>query len=492
MSATETQSVPIPLPGYDRSGLTAGIMHIGVGNFHRAHQAAVIDELLEKGLARDFAICGVGVLPGDRHMRDILRDQDGLYLLELRHPDGRREQRIIGSIVDYLYLPDDPEAVVEKMAGVSTRIVSLTITEGGYKTDFTTNTFDAADAEVRRDLEHPEHPGTVFGLIVEALARRRAAGRVPFTVLSCDNLPMNGEVTRNALVSFAALRDQELARWIDEEVAFPNSMVDRITPATTDRDREYVRDRLGVEDAWPVAAEPFFQWVVEDSFTAGRPPFEQTDVQIVDDVAPYELMKLRLLNGSHQALAYFGALAGHEFVEEAMADEDLVRFLERYMSEVLPTVPAVPGIDLREYRRVLLERFSNPAIRDTLARLCADSSNRIPKFVVPSILENRAAGRPVEFGAAVLASWARYAIGVDESGGPIHVVDVNGAERRRAAERERSDAGAFLRDTRMFGALASDRDFVDAFHRLFISICDDGARATYQRLAGTSPSGEGD
>lgn len=483
MSTTETKRAPVPLPSYDRTGLTAGIMHIGVGNFHRAHQAAVIDQLLEKGLARDFAICGVGVLPGDRHMRDILREQDGLYLLELRHPDGQREQRIIGSIIDYLYLPDDPGAVLETMAGASTRIVSLTITEGGYNTDFTTNTFDADNPDVRHDVEHPDRPRTVFGLVVEALARRRAAGDVPFTVMSCDNLPMNGDVTRNALVSFAALRDPALATWIAEQVAFPNSMVDRITPGTTGSDRAYVRSQLSVDDAWPVAAEPFFQWVVEDSFTAGRPPFEQTDVQIVDDVAPYELMKLRLLNGSHQALAYFGALAGYEFVEEAMADPDLVRFLEKYMAEVLPTVPAVPGIDLQEYQTALVERFSNPAIRDTLARLCADSSNRIPKFVVPSILENLEAGRPAELGAAVLASWARYATGIDESGEAIRIADVNAAERSHAADLERSDPGAFVRDTRMFGTLASHAEFVSMFHSTFTTLSIDGARATYRRLA---------
>ncbi|WP_291052788.1 mannitol dehydrogenase family protein [Herbiconiux sp.] len=485
MPTRETTNTPIPFSSYDRSGLVAGIMHVGVGNFHRAHQAAVIDELLEHGQARDFAICGVGILPGDRAMRDTLREQDGLYLLELRHPDGRREQRVIGALIDYLYLPDDPAVVVERMAGPATRIVSLTITEGGYNTDFTTGEFDVANAGIRNDLNDPTRPTTVFGLIVEALRRRRDAGQVPFTVMSCDNLPMNGDVTRNAVVSFAAARDPELGAWIAERVAFPNSMVDRITPATTDADRAYVRGELSIADAWPVACEPFFQWVLEDAFTDGRPPFENAAVQLVDDVAPYELMKLRLLNGSHQALAYFGALAGYEFVEEAMADPDLVKFLEGFMAEVLPTVPPVPGIDLRRYQADLLQRFSNPAIRDTLARLCADSSNRIPKFVVPSIIDNLAAGRSARFATAVCASWARYAAGIDETGTPIAIADAQAEERRLAAAEERARPGAFVQDQRLFGPLGSNAEFVAAFHAALETIWTHGARATYQRLRPT-------
>lgn len=483
MSALDTQSTPIPRPAYDRSDLVTGIVHIGVGNFHRAHQAVVIDDLLQKGLARDFAICGVGLLPGDKRMRDVLRDQDGLYLLELRHPDGQREQRIIGSITDYLYLPDDPEAVIERLVDPSTRIVSLTITEGGYNTDFTTGRFDLSHPGVVHDLAEPHRPETVFGLIVEALDRRRHRSLPAFTVMSCDNLPMNGDVARNALVSFAERRDPALAEWIAANVAFPNSMVDRITPVTTDAERDYVRDRLGVSDGWPVTAEPFFQWVLEDDFPAGRPPLEMAGVQLVDDVTAYELMKLRLLNGSHQALAYLGALAGYEYVEEAMADRDLVAFLRWFMAEVRPTVPPVPGIDLDAYEASLLERFANPAIRDTLTRLCAESSDRIPKFVVPSIVDNLNAGRPARYGAAVIASWARYALGIDESGSPLAIADGRADERRRAAEAEGVQAGAFLQDDTLFAGLGAREDFVQTFHALYASLVDNGARATYRHLA---------
>ncbi|MEV8638115.1 mannitol dehydrogenase family protein [Streptosporangium sp. NPDC051023] len=475
----------VATPSYDRSGLTAGIVHFGVGGFHRAHQAMYVDRLMNEGGARDWAICGVGVLPGDARMRDVLRAQDGLYTLVLKHPDGTREARVIGSIVEYLFAPDDPEAVVEKMADPAIRIVSLTVTEGGYNIHPVTGEFDAEDPGIRADLERGAVPATVFGLVTEALRRRRVRGTTPFTVMSCDNIQGNGDVARRAFTAFAGLADPEFAAWMDGAVAFPNSMVDRITPVTTDRDRRDLVSRFGVEDAWPVVCEPFTQWVLEDRFPAGRPAFEGAGVQVVADVEPYELMKLRLLNAGHQALCYFGYLSGYRYAHEAATDAAIARFLLDYMDvEATPTLRPVPGIDLDAYKRTLVERFANPEVRDTLARLCAESSDRIPKWVLPVVREQLARGGEIVRAAAVVASWARYAEGVDESGEPIEVVDRLRDRLTAAARAQREHPTAFIENRDLFGDLADDRRFVEPYVRALGSLHANGARVTVQELAG--------
>lgn len=290
----------VSTPEYDRSSLRVGIVHFGVGNFHRSHEAMYLDLLMQSGRGADWAICGVGLMPQDSLMRDVMREQDCLFVLALRHPDGHLETRIIGSMADYLFGPDEPDAVFTQLVDPEVRIVSLTVTEGGYLKHAVTGDFDAAHPSVVRDLEHLDNPSTAFGYIVEGLRRRRALGLQPFTILSCDNLQGNGVYARNAVIGFARQIDPGLAAWIGEEVSFPNCMVDRITPATTDADRIAVRESCGVVDQWPVPAEPFTQWIVEDNFPAGRPLLESVGVQFVEDVKPYELMKLRLLNASHQ------------------------------------------------------------------------------------------------------------------------------------------------------------------------------------------------
>jgi mannitol 2-dehydrogenase len=417
---------------YDRSRLTTGVVHLGVGGFHRAHQAMYHDRLLEQGLAADWAICGVGVLEGDRRVHDALAARHGEYTLVLVHPDGREEERKIGSILEHLLVPDDREAVLARLTAPVTRIVSLTVTEGGY------------------DLTDP----AAFELLAEALRRRRDQGTGPFTVMSMDNLQGNGEVARRALTTVAG---GELAAWIDEQVAFPSSMVDRITPASPDPGR--------------VVCEPFEQWVLEDRFCAGRPPYERAGVQVVADVEPYELMKLRLLNASHQALAYFAALDGYELVHDAAQDPLFRRFLRGYMDEEGgPTLPPVPGVDLDAYKATLLERFANPGVRDTVARLCAYSSDRIPAWLVPVIEERLRQGGEVRRSAAVVASWARYA----ERGG---VVDQQ-AERIVAAARGGADA--FLA---LFGELARDPRFADPFRATHARIGEHGPRAALEAVA---------
>ncbi|MBR7827324.1 mannitol dehydrogenase family protein [Actinospica sp. MGRD01-02] len=471
-------------PTYDRSAVSVGIVHFGVGGFHRAHQAAYIDSLMAQGTAMDWGICGVGVKPADEAMARALVPQQCRYTLVTKHPDGKLEPRVIGSIVEYLYAPDDPERVLRVLTREQTRIVSLTITEGGYNFNQVTREFIADEPEVAADLVRGATPSTVFGYVVEALDRRRRGGIAPFTVMSCDNIQSNGHVAREMFTAFAALRDPELARWITEHVHFPDSMVDRITPATTDDDREQVREELGVVDNWPVICEPFTQWVLEDDFSLGRPPLELVGVQLVDDVAPYELMKLRLLNASHQAIAYFGHLLGHRYAHEAATDPRLKEFTRVYMdAEATPTLLPVPGVDLEAYKAELLERFANPGIRDTVARLCAESSDRIPKWVLPVIRQNLATGGPISHATAIVASWARYAEGVDEQGRTIEVVDRLADEVGAAARRYPEDPLAFVRMTQLFGDLAQDERFAREYLRLAASIHEVGVAETLAGLA---------
>ncbi|NEM08689.1 mannitol dehydrogenase family protein [Geodermatophilus normandii] len=472
----------LSVPGYDRSGVRAGIVHLGVGAFHRSHQAMYVDRLLEQGQARDWGICGVGVLPADRGIAEAMAAQDCLYTLVVKHADGSMDARVVGSIVEYLLAPDDPEAVVEKMAAETTRIVSLTVTEGGYAVDPVTGEFDPADPGVVRDLQPAAAPAGWFGLVTEALVHRRDRGLAPFTVLSCDNIQHNGDVARRSLAAFAALRDTDLGAWVEREVPFPNSMVDRITPATTDEDRADVAARFGVEDRWPVVCEPFVQWVVEDRFPLGRPPLEDAGVQVVDDVDPYERMKLRLLNASHQTLAYLGTLAGYRLVHDAAQDPLFQRLLLGYMEEATPTLRPVPGIDLDAYRRELLERFANPAVRDTLARLAFDGSERLPKWLLPVVRDNLAAGGEVRRSAAVVAGWARYAEGVDEEGRPIEVVDRRRDQLTARARRQREDPLAFIGDRELFGDLADDDRFTTPYLAALRSLHERGARATLEDL----------
>jgi len=475
----------IPVPGYDRELVKVGIVHFGVGSFHRSHQAMFVDRLLNAGLALDWGICGVGVLPTDARMRDALTVQDGLYTLVLRHPDGREEARVIGSLVEYLFAPDDPEAVLSRLTDPAVRIVSLTVTEGGYSVNDATGEFDATLPEIAYDLSPDAAPKTVFGLVTEALGRRRKANVPPFTIMSCDNMQGNGHVAKLAFVAFATLKNAPLGQWIAGNVAFPNSMVDRITPATTDDDRADVRERYGIDDAWPVVAESFVQWVLEDTFPQGRPPYEEAGVQIVDDVEPYELMKLRLLNASHQALAYLGTLAGYHYVHEACQQELFANFLMDYMvQEATPTLLPVPGIDLGTYRKELIERFSSAAVRDTLARLAFDASERIPKFLLPVVRDRLAAGGDISRSALVIASWAAYLEGKDERGQPIDIVDKRRDLLVGAVQREQQDPLAFISLNEIFGDLAADPRFVDAYLNARRSLREGGTVSTLQRLRG--------
>jgi mannitol 2-dehydrogenase len=474
-------------PGYNPRELTTGVLHLGVGNFHRAHQAMYMDRLLNQGLGEEWAICGVGLTPFDLAVRDALKGQDMQYTLAARHPDGSMDVRSIASIADILHAPENPEAVIERLADPQTRMVTLTITEGGYNITDSTGEFDTEKASIRRDVERGAAAETVFGVVVEALRRRRQHGFTPFTIVSCDNLPGNGEMACRSFSTFASLRDPDLGEWITTEVPFPNSMVDRITPATTDAERKLILDACEVRDAWPVVCEDFCQWVIEDRFSCGRPPLEEVGVQVVADVKPYEKMKLRLLNGSHQAIAYFGHLMGYRFVHEAISDPNIAAFVRAYMKdEAEGTLDPLPGVDLQEYEDTVLARFANPYISDTLLRLATDASDRIPKFVLPVVLERESRGQASPLAAAIVASWAAFVSGIGEDGKPAPINDRQAEDVAQAVARQRDDDVGYLRDPRLFSELASSEAFAPYFTRTYREVRTLGARQALERLLESS------
>lgn len=473
----------VVVPTYNRNSITPGILHFGVGAFHRSHQALTIDKLLSQGLAQDWGIVGVGLLESDKRMSEALTPQDCLYTLITKHPDGQIDYQVIGSIIQYLFAPENPQLVMDKLVDPAIRIVSLTITEGGYSFDRVTGDFDPNTPGVKEDLAGAPHPVSAFGFIVEGLKQRRERGIAPFTVQSCDNIQGNGDVAKKMIIEFAKLKDSEFASWISDNVVFPNSMVDRITPVTAPADIELAANELGVEDKWPVPCEPFFQWVIEDHFPSGRPPFEKADVQMVEDVMPYELMKLRLLNASHQGLCYFGRLSGYTYVHEVMQDPLIVKLLRRYMDEeATPTLSPVPGVDLDRYKDQLIERFSNSQVLDTVARLAAESSDRIPKWLLPVVREQLQENGPVTLSAAIVASWARYDEATDEQGKPIIVVDPLKDELIAIAKTQRDNPKAFIQNAKLFGDLAQNPRFADPYLATLNSLHSVGAQKTLEAI----------
>ena len=405
----------VAVPNYRREDLSPGIVHIGLGNFHRAHQALYMDKLFGKGLNKDWDITGTGVMAGDVKMFEALSAQD--YLTTVVEQEANLSTaRVTGSMTGMIR-PGDKAALLKRLADPTTRIVSLTVTEGGYFIDPATGMFNPDAPEIRRDAANPDDPSTAFGLIALGLSMRRKAGLKPFTVMCCDNIPHNGVVTRNAVAGLARLSNPDLAKWIEAEAAFPNAMVDRITPATTDKQREQLAAEYGVEDRWPVFCEEFTQWVIEDKFCNGRPAFEEVGAEFVPDVTPYEFMKIRILNGGHAAIAYPGSLLDVHFVHDAM-NHPLIGglFAKLEQDEIIPTVPPVPNTNLQDYYKLIHRRFANPKIGDTIPRLAFDGSNRQPKFIVPVIADRLKAGGGISGLALESALWCRHCAGTSASG----------------------------------------------------------------------------
>lgn len=473
---TPQGSAGLKKPGYDRSNLSPGIVHIGVGNFHRAHQAVYLDRLFDLGLDHDWAIVGAGLRPQDEIMRSKLRDQDWQTTVVDLHPGGPTA-RTCGSMIDFA--PVHANDLIACLRRADIRIVSLTITEGGYYRDAKTGGFRIDHPDIAHDRKHPDNPSTVFGVIVSALSLRREDGLGPFTILSCDNLPGNGEAARSAVVGLARAVSPDLADWIEERGAFPNSMVDCITPVTTDIERALVRDRFGVEDASPVTCEPFREWVLEDRFCAGRPSLERVGVKFVDDVAPYELMKLRILNGGHAALAYPAALMGIDLVHEAMAEPLLSAYLDKLeLEEIIPAVPDVADVDFTDYFSLVRERFSNVAVADTIPRLCMDGSNRQPKFILPIITERLQKSLSIAGLALEVALWCRYCRGIDETGKAIFVDDERADPLRAAAQRASLQPTEFLDLDCVFGDLGRNNAFRREFASASVRLDAIGVRQT--------------
>ncbi|XP_037024427.1 mannitol dehydrogenase DSF1-like [Bradysia coprophila] len=474
-------SKDVKLPAYDRSKVRSGIFHFGVGGFHRAHQALVMDNLFSQGLAENWGICGIGILNQDKMMRDVMQKQQCLYTLVEKETSGKLNYRIIGSMVEYLFAPDDVNVVIERLTQPEARIVSLTITEGGYNVNPATGEFDLD--VVKDDIKNLGQPKSVFGIVVEALRRRKERGLKGFTIMSCDNLQENGHVARKSFLAFATAVDASLAKWMDENVTFPNSMVDRITPVTTSADRKTISEKLGVTDLWPVVCEPFLQWVLEDKFVAGRPPFEKGSVQLVPDVEPYELMKLRLLNAGHQAIAYVGLLLDYEFVHDAMQDSLIVKYLQAYMDrEATHTLKPLPGIDVSDYKAQLVERFQNSYVRDTLARLAVDGSDRILKFVLPVIQHRLAKKEPIWMGVAIVATFAFYANGKTDSGKSIEIVDRNSDKLKALTDKLRVDEKGIKSQHTLFGDSVDNAAFVDTFNEIYKKLQTVGTSKTIEWL----------
>jgi mannitol 2-dehydrogenase len=470
----------VAVPRYDSRGLKAGILHIGVGNFHRAHQAVYLDDLFNLGLDRDWAIVGAGVRDSDEMMRTELFAQDLLTTVVELGAD-QCAARVTGSMIEFLD-PAGPKAILERMRDPAIRIVSLTITEGGYFIDPKSQCFDAMHPAIVADAANITSPRTAFGLILAGLMGRRAQGLMPFAVMSCDNVHNNGKVTENAVRGLAELVDPALADWVTANVAFPSSMVDRITPRTSETQRAFLKEAYGIIDTRPVFCEPFRQWVIEDHFPAGRPALERVGVQFVGDVTAYELMKMRMLNGGHAAIAYPAALLDIEFVHQAMQDPLISGFLSKLLEdEIIPMVPPVEGVDLVTYKTLLEQRFANPQIGDTTRRLCMDGSNRQPKFILPSVSDRLQRGLRVDGLALVGALWCRYCYGETESGALISSNDPDWLRLQDYARAAREQPTKWLELRDVFPPIARSETYAAAFSSELQQLWHNGTRSTLKR-----------
>ncbi|KAL5118586.1 hypothetical protein ACEQ8H_003437 [Pleosporales sp. CAS-2024a] len=479
-----TQYQNVAVPTYQREGVKQGIVHVGVGGFHRAHLAAYVDTLLEQFNAEDWSICGVDLQPFAAPMRDALGSQDNLYTLIECDTEGTRA-RVIGSITDYMFAPNDCEAVIAKMAHPDTHIVSMTVTESGYYMNENTHALQIDHPDIAADLAGQQPPKTVFAYLYAALARRRAAGLRPFTVMSCDNMQKNGDISRNMLLAYARHQNPEVADWIAANGAFPNAMVDRITPRTSEANKALLAEQFGVEDAWPVVTETFHQWVLEDKFCDGRPPFEKAGVQVVPNVhkvEEYELIKLRLLNASHSAMGYAGYLGGFTYIHEVIADPTFRKYIRNMMQyEVKPLLPRIPGVSVDDYCETLLKRFSNPELKDELPRICLGGSGKIPQFIMPSIAEQIRAGGPLGRLTLCAAAWFRYLKGVDEQGQAFKLDDPMAEELQAKALEGGME---LLKVKSLFGNdLRDDQRFVAELSKALESLDRIGARATIAQYA---------
>ena len=449
------------VPTYDRSALSAGIVHIGLGNFHRAHQAWYLHRLMQQGMDLDWALVGAGVRANDEQMRAKLAQQEFLTSLIELDPKSTVVE-VVGSMIDFVPVTAGNQALIERMTQADIRIVSLTVTESGYYLDGPAKGFNATHGDIIHDCANPQQPVTCFGAIIEALRQRREQGLGPFTVMSCDNLQGNGDITKQTVLSLARLQDTDLADWIEQQVTFPNSMVDCIVPATGTKELQLIAE-LGIEDQAPVTHEPYRQWVIEDSFCAGRPQWEKVGATMTHDVHTYETMKIRILNGGHQVIAAAGDLCGIETISGCMADEHISDLFYAVEQEIAPHVQAVPEFTPQAYIELIAQRFANSKIFDTTRRVAYDGSSRQPGFLMASIGDSLSRGTGVSGLALVSAIWARYCQGVREDGSEIQANDPQWSALNERALRARETPMVWLENTSVYGDLAANKEFSEAF-----------------------------
>lgn len=473
--------IKLPYPKYDRRKITEGIVHIGIGGFHRAHQALYAEELIRQHDIHQWGICGVGIMPSDLQLHQALNQQSCLYTLVQRDNDGF-SGNIIGSLTSYLFGYQDPQSVFAKLAAPQCKLVTLTATEGGYYFHQGIGELDLLHPAIQHDLQHPLQPRTIFGYLTQALKLRRMASTEPFTILSCDNLQENGNKTKRLLLAFCAETDPELARWIEQNVAFPNCMVDRITSITTDADRQLVRQQLAIQDAAPVMAEPFRQWIIEDNFCNQRPPFDLVGAQFTTNVEPYEKMKLRLLNAGHSALGYLGYLAGFRFIHDIALDREFAQYLmQLFELEISPLLLELPGIDLTSYKQTLIKRFTNAAINDQALRICMHGSAKMPVFILPSIVEQLQRGGEINGLSLCVASWLRFLGGIDDEGREIPIDDPMAEKLTVHVKDGKIDPLAVLNMSEIFGTLGQQPKFVEQVCYYLELLYNQGARAALQQ-----------
>lgn len=469
-------------PGYDRAAVRTGVVHLGIGAFHRAHQAVVFDDAIRGGDAR-WGVLGASLRsPG---VRDQLAPQDGLYTLVVR--DGASESlRVIGACKGVMVGPEDPAALVAAMADADVHIVTLTVTEKGYRLDPATGDLLIDDPEVVADIADLSAPRTAPGFIVAALRERRGRGLAPFTVISCDNIPHNGKRIRAGVLALARRVDPALADWIEAEGAFPKTMIDRIVPATTPEDVGRLEVRLGVRDEGMVKAEPFTQWVIEDRFAGERPDFESLGVQLTDAVEPWEDAKLRLLNGAHSAIAYLGALSGHEHVHEAVAQPVFRAYVEALWDEAQTTLYPPPGLNIAAYRKELMTRFSNSALMHRTRQIAMDGSQKLPQRLLAGAADRLKSGRGVPAMALGIAAWMKWQSGVTESGETVVVDDplaARTAELLASADDDIGRVKALLSLSAVFPpALATEPRFVAAVTDAYLTLGAHGAVEAARRV----------
>ena len=461
----------VSVPNYNRENIKTGIVHVGVGGFHRAHQAMYLDQLLHDESNANWGICGVALLNFDQKIYNTLNDQDGLYTLVVKELDGTLTKRVIGSITEYLFAPNNPKAVIEKMASPDVKIITLTITEGGYNLNEATGEFNLDNAQIIHDSKNADAPVTIFGYLTQALKLRKESNNGAVTILSCDNIEGNGDVAKKMLLSYVQFAQPDLLEWIEENVSFPNSMVDRITPATVASDISHLAETSGIEDQWPVVCESFQQWVVEDDFIAGRPNLESVGVQFVTDVEPFEKMKLGLLNAGHSVIGILGSLMGYNTIDEAISNPAIGKFLEVYLdNEVTPILHGLDGMDLPKYKKTLIERFSNIYIKDQLDRICSECSAKIPKFILPTVNEQLKTTQTVNYAAFVIAAWAVYSLGLNEKNKAINIKDVLKDMLFEQAVLAKDNPLLFLQLEAVFGNLGKSVVFSAAFTKAYHDI----------------------